>query len=74
MKSAFQDFLKAQGDEEIKLNGLEDEKVKAFMVEDHPRFYALCGRYGSPLESVKVDSDLQKVEPLLPAQRKAIEA
>ena len=39
MKAAFKSFLQSLGDEEYKITGLEDERLGAFMCEQHPRFY-----------------------------------
>ena len=53
MKASFKSFLQSLGEEEYKIEGLEDERMGAFMREDHPRFYELCEIYGSPLGIVK---------------------
>jgi len=55
MKAEYKSFLVSLGEENYKVENLEDERLRAFMIKDHPRFYQLCEMYGSPLEVVKID-------------------
>ena len=62
MKEAYKRFLLSVDSEEYKVNDLEDERLGAFMVEDHPRFYQLCEMYGSPLGEVKAHEQKANLE------------
>ena len=39
MKTSFKNFLVSLGEEDYKVETLEDERLAAYMFKEHPRFY-----------------------------------
>ena len=52
MKLTFKQFLQTLNESD-KITELEDQRLGAFVIKDHPRFYQLCELYGSPVGTVK---------------------
>ena len=52
-KRAYEEFLK-ENKLDKKVENLQDEKLSNFMMANHPRWYELVEKYGSPLEMVNL--------------------
>lgn len=55
MKQTFREFLKAHELQELK--SLDDERLQAYVAKDHPRWFSLVEKFGSPLETVSLQKE-----------------
>lgn len=55
MKRVYREFLELKG---IKsLESVQDPELAAYAAANHPRFYELCGKFGSPADLVSVQKE-----------------
>lgn len=55
LKQSFKDYLKDKS--LVSISNLEDESLRAYMNELHPRWFQLVEKFGSPLDTVSIQKE-----------------
>lgn len=55
MKDSFKEFL--QSTKQVSISDLQDPQLFDYMQKNHPRFFALVEKFGSPLETVSIQKE-----------------